>query len=54
MPPECSVADEIKSTSGFIAFIRNSLSKVFIRDREGIIHPLKKQTDKEFILLTLI
>ncbi|NLD37993.1 MAG: quinolinate synthase NadA [Desulfatiglans sp.] len=54
--PECTpevlaLADEIKSTSGIIAFIRNSSHKKFIIGTEtGIIHPLKKANpDKEFI-----
>ncbi len=54
--PECTpevlaLADEIKSTSGIIAFVKNSSHKRFIIGTEnGILHPLKKANpDKEFI-----
>jgi quinolinate synthase len=51
-PPEVlALADEIKSTSGIIAFVKNSSHKKFIIGTEnGIIHPLSKANpDKEFI-----
>ncbi len=54
--PECTpevlaLADEIKSTSGILAFVKNSLHKKFIIGTEnGILHPLSKANpDKEFI-----
>lgn len=54
--PECSpevlaLADEVKSTSGMLAFVKNSEKKEFIIGTEtGIIHPLlKANPDKRFI-----
>jgi len=51
-PPEVlALADEIKSTSGMIAFIRDSGQKEFIIGTEtGILHPLAKANpDKRLI-----
>jgi len=54
--PECRIevlrlADEIKSTSGMIRYVKESSHKKFIIATEvGILHPLKKACpDKEFI-----
>ncbi|MBW1780726.1 MAG: quinolinate synthase NadA [Deltaproteobacteria bacterium] len=51
-PPEVlSLADEVKSTSGMIAYARDSKNREFIIGTEmGILHPLSKANpDKRFI-----
>jgi len=51
-PPEVlALADEIKSTSGMLSFVKNSKKEEFIIGTEtGIIHPLKKANPgKRFI-----
>lgn len=54
--PECrpevlALADEVKSTSGMMAFVRQSQRKAFIIGTElGLLHPLSKANpDKSFI-----